>query len=112
MYKNSMCSVCTCRVCVEHHVWQGAHCGGHMQLGQERQSRQRKSQGIKPFMQIVTAFPEKKVWVLSGAVMLVCSAATQVSEERTGKQLSHGARRAEQKQDRASEHIRNQGQKT
>lgn len=52
------------------------------------------------------------MWAVSGAVMLVCPAATQVSEERTGKQPSHGARRAEEKEDRASENIRNQGQKT
>lgn len=60
-----------------------------MQLVQERQRRQRKSQGDRPFMQVVTAFLEIKVRAVSRAVMLVGSAATQVSEERTGKQPSH-----------------------
>lgn len=66
-------------------TWRGAHCGGHIQLVQERQSRQRQSQGDRPFMGAVTACLENKVWAVSGAVMLVCSAATQVSEERTGR---------------------------
>lgn len=39
LYKKGMCSVCTFSFCAEHHMWQGAHCGGHMQLVQERQKR-------------------------------------------------------------------------
>lgn len=31
--------VCTFRFCVEHHMWRGAHCGGHVQSVQERQER-------------------------------------------------------------------------
>lgn len=95
MYKKSMRYVCTFRFCVEHHMWRGAHCGGHIQLVQERQSRQRQSQGDRPFMRAVTACLENKVWAVSGAVMLVCSAATQVSEERTGKPEKQSRRRTE-----------------
>lgn len=71
--------------------------------------------GGGPSMRGVTAFLQNKVWrgAGSGAVMLVCSAATQVLEERAGKELPRQgrgpyeqSRRREETEDRASEGIR------
>lgn len=97
------------QVCAEHHRCHGTQCGGHVRLDRNMQTGQRKRQGDSPYKAIQTSWKIRCGGRQTGAVNLICFAATQVPWERTGKQLPYQARgshkasrRKREMEDRAS----------
>lgn len=107
------------QVCAEHHWCHGTQCGGHVRLDRNMQTGQRKIQGDSPYKAIQTSWKISCGGRQTGAVNLICFAATQVPWERMGKQLPYQARgshkasrRKREMEDRASGGLRIWKQKT